>query len=124
MNKLDAPRAVPSTPESLRCRGDFAGASVSGRPWTPWSLPSPGPTCGGRQPERLGARGPALRTSPAPSEGLAPLVRAFNGLACADRYALIRLDLLGPGSTPEMETDGFLQALASLRLGAPLTPDG
>jgi len=38
----------------------------------------------------------ALRR-PLPCEGLAPLARAFNGLACADRYALIRLDLLGPG---------------------------
>jgi len=34
---------------------------------------------------------------PLPCDGLAPLARAFNRLACADRYALIRLDLLGPG---------------------------
>jgi hypothetical protein len=38
----------------------------------------------------------ALRR-PLPNATMAPIARAFNSLAGADRYALIRLDLLGPG---------------------------
>ncbi|MHC4845298.1 MAG: hypothetical protein ACYTCU_03955 [Planctomycetota bacterium] len=51
-------------------------------------------TLAARRAVPLPGRGPQR---PLPCDGLLPLARAFNGLACADRYALIRLDLLGPG---------------------------
>ena len=47
------------------------------------------------------ARGPLRR--PLPSVELATLGRAFNRLAGPDRYALRRLDLLGPERGPRGE---------------------